>query len=91
MVAPLETLWFVGGLRLAWAREVQRAYAGRQGDACVLATKPEELPRRIRKVHVYAQRRATKEKGKGITKRVAKRKHTCVGQGKDNSTDTMKA
>jgi hypothetical protein len=73
-VTPLETIWFVGGLIPAWAREVERAYSGGQVESCVLAKTLEELPRRIRKVHVYAQRRATKGKGKGQGKGKGKRK-----------------
>lgn len=67
-VAPLETIWFIGGLTAALATVLRSQATITINKECVLATGLKELPRRIRKVHVYAQRRAASKgakKGKG--------------------------
>lgn len=66
VVAPLETMWFVGGLEPSVAHALLSVHGvgGFCGESkaqqaeCVLATMLDELPRRIRKIHVYAKGRA---------------------------------
>ena len=58
-VAPLETIWIIGGLTPAMGAVLRLNFNSAGGAReCVLAHSLDELPRRIRKVHVYAQRRA---------------------------------
>lgn len=76
-VAPLETLWFIGGLtsrcaerlrrhfgRLKQQQQTKSASLEKRCNGCTLASSFAELPRRIRKIHVYAERRAAKRSTK---------------------------
>jgi rubrerythrin len=91
-VSPLETVWFIGGLQPQWARSLLAHFSpgGSTGaQQFVLARSLEELPRRIRKVHVYAERRATTKKNK--KNRAPKKQKTTKQGGKGDSVVALTA
>ena len=45
--APLETIWFIGGLEPAWARALRESFESAPPEQCVLAVTEAELPLRI--------------------------------------------
>ena len=46
---PLDTIWFIGGLKPAWARAVRESFESAPPEKCVLALTEAELPLPIRR------------------------------------------